>query len=235
VARLHDEFDAVFLGIGLGRTAPLRIPGEDLAGVWESLDFIAQTHTRPLARSSVGTHVVVIGGGNTAIDAANAAIRLGARTVTIAYRRDRAAMPAFQHELDLAIGSGVQFLWLTRPIRIVGRAGRVAGIRLQRVQLDGTGRKARLKPVRNSEFLQPCDMVIKALGQEPRRDLLAAIPGLKRTADDRVVIDPATGATSVPRLFAGGDCQAGAHEEIVNAVEAGKIAARGIHQMLTAT
>ena len=97
LAKLLQESDAVFLGIGLGHTAPLKIAREDLAGVWEALDFIFQTHTRSLRKCTVGRHVVVIGGGNTAIDAANAATRLGARTVAVAYRRDQAAMPAFQH------------------------------------------------------------------------------------------------------------------------------------------
>ena len=230
LAKLLEEYDAVFLGIGLGHTAPLKIPGEDLPGVWEALDFIFQTHTRPLRKCAVGNRVVVIGGGNTSIDAANAAVRLGAQTVTIAYRRDAAAMPAFQHEYDLAIGSGVQFAWLAQPVRIVGKGGKVAGVRVQRVRLDGRGRKARLKPVRKSEYTLACDMVVKALGQEVREDLLAKIPGLKRTADGRVAIDPATGATSVPKLFAGGDCQKDAGEEVVNAVEAGKTAARGIHE-----
>ena len=164
---------------------------------------------------------------------ANAAVRLGAETVAVAYRRDQAAMPAFQHEYDLAVSSGVQFEWLTQPVRVVGKGGRVAGVRLQRVRLDGRGRKARLKVVRGSEFTLPCDMVVKALGQETRQDLLAAIPGLKLTADGRVAIDPTTGATSIPRLFAGGDCQKDAGEEVVNAVEAGKTAARGIHQSIS--
>jgi dihydropyrimidine dehydrogenase (NAD+) subunit PreT len=86
--------------------------------------------------------------------------------------------------------------------------------------------------VRNSEFTLPCDMVVKALGQEVLHELLGAVPGLELTGDGRVVIDPATGATSVPRLFAGGDCQKDAGEEVVNAVEAGKTAARGIHQAI---
>lgn len=230
LAKLLAEYDAVILAIGLGHTAPLNIPGEDLAGVWEALDFIFQTHTRPLRKCAVGHHVVVIGGGNTAIDVANAAVRLGAETVAVAYRRDQAAMPAFQHEYELAVSSGVQFEWLTQPARIVGKSGQVAGVRLQRVRLDGRGRKARLKAVRGSEFTLPCDMVVKALGQETRQDLLSAIPGLKLTADGRVAIDPATGATSIPKLFAGGDCQKNAGEEVVNAVEAGKTAARGIHE-----
>jgi glutamate synthase (NADPH/NADH) small chain len=229
---LLEEYDAVFLSIGLGATASLDVPGENLKGVWESLEFIRQTHTRSPGKCVVGEHVLVIGGGNTAIDAANIAARLGAKTVTVAYRRDAGSMPAFRHEYELAVSSGVEFLWQSRPLRILGRGGKVTGVRLQRLKLDGRGRKAKLKPVRNSEHTHKCDMVIKALGQVPRRDLIESVPRLKLTKDGRVAADPETGRTSIPRLFAGGDCQNGAHEEVVNAVQAGKVAARGIHEML---
>lgn len=230
--RLLDEYDAVFLAVGLGRTAPLGIPGEDARGVLESLDFIFQTHTKPLAKCQVGRDVLVIGGGNTAIDAANAALKLGARRATIAYRRDRAAMPAFEHEYDHALAGGVRFEWLAQPLRVVARAGRVAGVRFARTRLNGNGRRAVLKPVKGSEFTLECDMVVKALGQERLLDLLRALPGLKLSPDGRVATDPATGATSVPRLFAGGDCQAHSGEEVVNAVQDGKVAAAAINRAL---
>lgn len=228
-----SDYDAVFLAIGLGQTAPLLIPGENLKGVSESLAFIFQTHTKPLAKCKVGQRVVVIGGGNTAIDAANAAIRLGAESVTIAYRRDAAAMPAFAHEYALARESGVAFEWLTQPTRIIGAAGRVTGVRCVRTRLSGRGRKAKLTPVRGSEFTLKCDMVIKALGQEPLAEFLAAAPGLKLTKDGRADVDPRTMFTGVQKLFAGGDCRAGAMEEVVSAVQDGKIAAAGIHAAIT--
>jgi len=230
--QLLDEYDAVFLGIGLGRTAPLNIPGENLKGVWESLDFIFQTHTKPLDKCTVGRQVVVIGGGNTAMDVANAAVRLGAERVTLAYRRDRAAMPAFDHEVELAAASGVEFLFNTAPTRILGRNGRVTGLRCVRTRLQGRGRKAKVVPVRNSAFTIPCDMVVKALGQQPMLDLLRAIPKLRINRAGRVVVDPHTMATSVPKLFAGGDCRADAFEEVVSAVQDGKRAAAGIHGTL---
>src|SRR5262249_26824892 len=104
--QLLAEFDAVFLGVGLGRTLPLGIEGEELPGVWEALDFIFQTHTKPFSDCEVGRHVLVIGAGNTAIDVATAAKRLGADQVTIAYRRSAEAMPAFRYEYDLAKEDG---------------------------------------------------------------------------------------------------------------------------------
>lgn len=229
IAKLLDEYDAVFLGVGLGKTAPLRIPGEELRGVWESLDFVFQTHTKPLNKCTVGREVVVIGGGNTAIDAARAAIRLGAERVTIAYRRDEASMPAFRHELEGAIADGVQIEWQAAPRKIVGKNGTVVGVRLARTKLGGKGRGAKLSIVPRSEFTIQADMAIKALGQEPLADLLESIPKLKLSSDGRIVVDLKTGATSVPKLFAGGDAIHGAREEVVYAVQSGKIAAEGIH------
>src|SRR5581483_5242742 len=125
VRSLLGSFDAVFLGIGLGRTLPLGIEGEDLEGVWEALDFIFQTHTGPLTDCVVGTNVLVIGAGNTAIDVATAAKRLGAETVTIVYRRSEALIPAFAYEYELARRDGVRFEWLAQPVRVVG-IGRAA-------------------------------------------------------------------------------------------------------------
>lgn len=226
------DYDAVFLAIGLGRTAALGVPGENLKGVREALDFISQTHTRPLNRCEVGRIVVVVGGGNTAIDVANAAVRLGAERVVIVYRRDEDAMPAFAHEYELAVQSGVEFVWSTRVERIVGRAGKVTGVRCARLRSSGSGRSAKLAKVPKSESTIACDMVVKALGQKPLLDLLKAIPKLK-VRDGRVVVNESTFATSVPKLFAGGDCRFGAREEVVYAVEDGKRAAAGIHASLS--
>src|SRR5207302_5834191 len=134
VKTLLAEFDAVFLGVGLGRTLPLGIEGEDLPGVWEALNFIFQTHTKPFAACEVGEHVLVIGAGNTAIDVATAARRLGAERVTIAYRRGEDAMPAFAYEYELAKTDGVRFEWFAQPIRIVGDNGAASGVEFLRTE-----------------------------------------------------------------------------------------------------
>jgi glutamate synthase (NADPH/NADH) small chain len=231
IVTLLKEFDAAFLAIGLGKTSSLGIEGEDLAGVWEALDFIFQTHTLPLEQCKVGTHVVVIGGGNTAVDAATAAIRLGATLVTIAYRRTEAEMPAFAYEYKLAKSDGIRWEFSAAPMRIIGAGGAATGVAFSRTRLVGSGRAAKLELVAGSSFTISADMVIKALGQEPLIELLQALPGLK-VERGRVVVDRTTGATSVPRLFAGGDCTSkGA--EVVDAVQEGKIAAQGIHALLT--
>jgi glutamate synthase (NADPH/NADH) small chain len=228
---LLAEFDAVFLGIGLGGTLPLGIEGEGLPGVWEALEFIFQTHTKPFAECAIGRHVLVIGAGNTAIDVATAAKRLGAEQVTIAYRRGEDAMPAFAYEYELAKGDGVRFEWFAQPVRIVGDNGAAHGVEFVRTERDAeTSRQSNLKLVAGSNFVLYADMIVKALGQEPLLQTLRALPGLQ-VEGGKIVVDRSTGATSVPRLFAGGDCIRGGGE-IVDAVQDGKVAARGMHALL---
>lgn len=231
VKRLLADYDAVFLGIGLGPTTELGIEGEGAPGVWEALDFIFQTHQRPFEQCAVGRHVLVIGGGNTAIDVATAAARLGAEKVTLAYRRGPEAMPAFAYEYELARADGVHFEWFAQPRRVVQSGGVATGVEFVRTRLADAGdRKAKVETVPHSEFVIEADMIVKALGQRPLIEFLHAIDGLA-VENGRLVVDPATGQTSVPGLFAGGDCiSKGA--EIVNAVEEGKIAARGIDALL---
>ncbi len=232
VRAMLAEYDAVFLGIGLGRTAPLGIEGEDLAGVWEALDFIFQTHTRPLADCVVGTRVLVIGAGNTAVDVATAARRLGAETVTIVYRRTEALIPAFDYEYQLARADGVSFAWLCQPVRIVGECGKAVGVEFLRTELeDPTSRSGQVRTTMWPSFVIKADMVVKALGQEPLLDLVAALPELK-CERGRIVVDRATGATSIPGLYSGGDCLRGGGE-VVDAVQDGKLAAWGIHAALS--
>jgi glutamate synthase (NADPH/NADH) small chain len=229
---LLAEFDAVFLAVGLGQTLPLGIDGEDLPGVWEALDFIFQTHTKPFAECEVGKHVLVIGAGNTAIDVATAAKRLGAEQVTIAYRRGEDAMPAFAYEYELAKADGVRFEWFAQPIRIIADNAAASGMEFQRTALeDQASRQSRIRPVVGSNFVLHADMIVKALGQEPLLQLLQTLPGLQ-VDGGRVVVDRSTGATTIPKLFAGGDCIRGGGE-IVDAVQDGKIAASGIHALLS--
>jgi len=232
VKKLLSEFDAVFLGIGLGHTLPLGIQGEDLPGVWEALDFIFQTHTRPFADCAIGRHVLVLGAGNTAIDVATAAKRLGAKEVTIAYRRGEEAMPAFAYEYALAKADGVRFEWFAQPLHVVAEGGVAAGVEFLRTTLeDPASRASPIRPISGSNFRVAADMIVKALGQEPLLELLQALPGLQIDRG-KVVVDRATGATNIARLFAGGDCIRGGGE-IVDAVEDGKLGAAGIDQALT--
>ncbi len=231
IKSMLDEYDAVFLGVGLGKTLPLGIEGEDLSGVWEALDFIFQTHTGPYEQCEVGRHVLVIGGGNTAIDVATAAARLGADTVTIAYRRGEQAMPAFPYEYDLAKRDNIRFEWYAQPVRVVGKNGTAKGVEFVRTKLDDpSSRKSKVKPIDGSNFVIEADMVVKALGQEPLTDLMRALPDLK-VDGGKIVVDPATGATSIANLYAGGDCIRNGGE-IVEAVQDGKIAAGAIDRAM---
>ena len=173
VRELLKTFDAVFLGIGLGRTLPLGIEGEELEGVWEALDFIFQTHTKPLTECTVGANVVVIGAGNTAIDVATAAKRLGAETVTIAYRRSEALIPAFAYEYELARSDGVRFEWFAQPIRVLGDGGVAHGVEFLRTELDEhDSRSGRVKTLAGLQLRHP-----GRYGREGARSRAALGPG----------------------------------------------------------
>ena len=211
--KLESEFDAIFLGVGLGPTHRLNIPGDDLAGVIDALRFIADYKTGSV---QVGRRVAVIGAGNTAIDAAKAAHRLGAEEVHILYRRGEAEMPAFDYEYELAKLDGIKFHWRVQPVRIRG-AERVEAIEC----LNAEGR----------HFELACDMVIPSIGQSRLVDFLARCGGLEFT-DGSVKVDRQTGQTANPKYFAGGDCVNGGRE-VVDAVADGKRAGIGIAKWLT--
>jgi dihydropyrimidine dehydrogenase (NAD+) subunit PreT len=231
VKELEEQFDILFLGVGLGGTQPLNIPGERLPGVVDALRFIADYKMRRGVK--VGKQVVVIGGGNTAIDAATAALRLGAEDVHILYRRSAAEMPAFQFEYDMAKHAGVRFHWLTLPVALHG-VDAVEFIECMRVELGPPDRRGRRQPqpVAGSNFQIPCDMVIPSIGQSRLLDFLSQFRDVQ-VSSGCVVVDAATGQTCNPRYFAGGDCVNGGRE-VVDAVADGKRAAAGMAARLEA-
>lgn len=220
---LRTSHDAVFLGLGLGGSASLGIPGEELEGVADALAFIsAIRQSGPRSRPKVGRDVIVIGGGNTAIDAAIQARRLGAETVTIVYRRGESQMGATPWERDLARLEGVAIRLWARPSAIEGTKGRAASMVFERTtmfedRLQGTGEIFRL----------PADMILKAIGQK----LLPA--GLEdlRIAQGKIVVDERF-ETSLPGVYAGGDCIARGEDLTVRAVEDGKRAAEAVDAAL---
>jgi dihydropyrimidine dehydrogenase (NAD+) subunit PreT len=223
--------DAVVLAVGMGADAHAGILGSDLDGVWDSLPFIEALKTgRPPA---VGPNVVVIGGGNTAIDVAREAVRLGAEHVTLLYRRTEAEMPAYPQEVEEAREEGVELCWLTAPVRFLGRH-RLEGVECIRMRLgepDASGR-ARPEPVPGSEHVVPAETAIQAIGQEPRRELAEWIEGLELEGG-LVRVDPATGRTTAPRFYAAGDATNGG-ATVVEAVREGKLAARAVDTDLKA-
>ena len=222
-------FDAVFLGVGLGDDVPLELPGDDLVGVWESLPFIEALKDNELR--DIGDRVVVIGGGNTAIDVARESRRLGAGHVTIVYRRTRAAMPAYAFEVEEAESEGVTFAWRTLPVRFLGeqhvRAVECVSVRL--APADAGGRR-RPVPVAGTEFHLRADTVVKAVGQRPRPELSGRFGGLEM-AGGKIVVDD-EGRTTNLRVFAGGDAVNGG-ASVVEAVRQGKRAALAIDRSLT--
>ena len=227
--RIEAESDAVFLGIGLGNDVALHYPGEELPGVWSSLEFIRSIKTgRPPA---VGERVAVIGGGNTAVDVAREALRLGSRDVTLFYRRTKPQMPAYPHEVEEAIEEGIRFQFLTNVVAFHG-GRRLESIELRYMQLSEADASGRPRPVEvpNTEFQLPIDTAILAIGQERRVGFLQWID---RITDESglITVEPETCQTSNPKYFAGGDSLNGG-ATAVEAVQNGKIAAAGIDHYL---
>jgi glutamate synthase (NADPH/NADH) small chain len=216
-ADLLTKHDAVFIGVGLGATNSLNIAGEHLSGVFDALAFIERIKTRDWARIPLGRNVAVIGAGNTAIDAVTQAKRLGAERVFLVYRKTAKEMPAYEYEYELAKKDGIEFLWQTAPVEILGN-GSVAALRCQKT--DGS----------DAFFDVPCDMVIKAIGQTKQTGLFQNID-IATDEKGRVAVNELM-QTSNPHIFAGGDCVNGG-AEAVDAAQTGKLAAQGIHFSLT--
>jgi dihydropyrimidine dehydrogenase (NAD+) subunit PreT len=234
---LLDRYDAVVLAVGMGRVPRLGIEGEDLDGVYDAIEFVKETKTKPLTGKLVGKRVVVIGAGNTAIDGATCSVRLGAENVKILYRRTKEEMTAYDFEYEFAKQDGVEFRWLTAPKRIIGdKNGKVTHIECIRIQLgepDADGRR-RPVPIAGSEFTMRVDVVIKAIGQTRHLDLIQEF-GLEH--DDGVVkVNPENYQTSNQKVFACGDvifAKGQGEAMVVTAAQQGKEAAYAIHQHLT--
>jgi glutamate synthase (NADPH/NADH) small chain len=235
LAQLEQDFDAIFLGIGLGATDDLQIPGEDLQGCRDALSFIEETKSKVFGEVQVAKRIAVIGGGNTAIDVVTAARRLGAQEVYMVYRRGPEEMSAFDYEYELAKKDTVVFCWQALPVRMIDDGhGRVAALECVRTECgpkDARGRST-FVPVPGSEFQLEVGMVVKALGQKRKTDFLEQIAALE-LKNGCVTVDDAMRTTN-PKYFAGGDCVNGGGE-VVDAVAHGKKAAAGIHQTLEAT
>ncbi len=219
-ADLEEWHDAIFLGVGLGDTNKLNIPGEDLEGVYDALDFIEKIKTRDWMSVPLGKVVAVIGAGNTAVDAVTQARRLGAEKVMMVYRRTEHDASAYGYEMELARKDGVEFVWQSAPIGI---------------SLGENGSRLSLQCEKTDASLQlfniPCDMVIKAVGQQKLRSFFETVAGVAIDEKGRVAVNEQM-QTSNPKIFAGGDCANGG-AEAVDAAQMGKLAAEGIHFSLT--
>jgi glutamate synthase (NADPH/NADH) small chain len=221
--QLQKDFDAIFVAVGLGGTRRLGIPGEDLAGVSDALVFIEHLKSHPYSQTRIGRNVVVVGAGNTAIDAATQAKRLGAERVTIVYRRGVEDMSAYEYEYELAKTDGCEFRFHTVPKRVLG-GDKVTGLECARSELGPAGAdgKRAFTEIAGSTHVIECDTILRALGQTPRDDLAKSL-GLR--------VDGARLVSDSPNVLLGGDCGNGG-AEIVNAAAEGVQAARRIHELL---
>ncbi|MBE7171238.1 MAG: NAD(P)-dependent oxidoreductase [Williamsia sp.] len=230
LADLQTQYDAVFLGMGVGLARQLEIPGEEATGVVDAIEFIYQLRAKTYNQLPVGDQVIVIGMGMTAIDAATQAKRLGAREVTIVYRRTEAEKPCTDYELDIARLDGCGLVWLAAPKEVVVEGEQVKGLICTKMDLGAADATGRRSPVDTGEtFFLEADMIIKAAGQMPFAALMQK--ELLANASGKLIIHE-NGQTNYPGVFAGGDCVNGG-KEVVDAVQAGKLAAVGIIEYLS--
>jgi glutamate synthase (NADPH/NADH) small chain len=242
VDELLKEYHAVFLGLGAGLPQFLNVPGENYCGVYSANEYLTRSnlmkaylfpkYDTPIAR---GKNVAVFGAGNVAMDSARTALRLGADTVRIIYRRSRDEMPARIEEVHHAEEEGVQFYLLTAPTRFLGDDnGWVTGVECLRMELgepDESGRR-RPVPIQGSEFQLECDLAVVAIGAGPNPLLPTQTPGLELNKRGYIVADLETGKTAKPRIWAGGDIVTGS-ATVILAMGAGRKAANSIHEYLT--
>ncbi len=218
VEDLLAHFDAVFLGIGLGGDSRLRVPGEEGDGVVGATALIERVKHDPAFRLAPSARAVVVGGGNTAVDAARELAKLGVH-VTLVYRRGRGQMRGYEHEVRQALDEGVRLLTDRAPVAVVRQDGRLTALRVAEASAG--------QPIPGSESELPADLLVVAIGQTRLAGFVARFAGVELDARSRIVADPATGRTGNPRVYAGGDCVNGG-QEVVNAVADGRAAARAI-------
>jgi heterodisulfide reductase subunit A len=225
-------FKAIFLGIGAHRGTKLNIPGEeDFEGILDAVEFLRAVNQG--IRQGPGRRVIIIGGGNVAVDAARTALRLGAEQVHIAYRRTRGEMPAYEEEIEEALAEGVEIHYLTSPVRIHGDDGRCTGLECVKNELgkpDASGRRRPL-PVEGSEYVIECDMIIPAIGQRPEMRWIDDEADLKTTRWGTFEVDPYTMQTSIAHVFASGDAVTGP-ATVIEAISSGHKAVEAIDRFI---
>ena len=224
IEKLEKEYDFIFLGIGNSNTSALNIPGEDKKNVYGAVEIIEELRMKK-SNAVYGNKVIVFGGGNTAMDAASESARMGAEKVTLAYRRSREDMGAYEFEYDLAKSVGVKAYFNTAPVEILG-GEKVTGVKFIKTETkDG-----KLKTIKGSEFTEECDMVIKATGQSRHFDLYQNISNLEVDDFGRIIVDENFRTTN-SKYYAAGDAVNGG-KEVVNSVAEGKAAAKAIISLI---
>jgi len=226
ITALENNYDAIFLGVGLGYTKSLQLKGEINKNVIGAVEFIEELRKKQ-HQINVPNKVVVIGGGNTAIDAATESAKMGAEKVTLVYRRSKEEMGAYDFEYNFALNTGVKGLFNVAPLEILGK-DILKGLKL----IKTTSRNGKLHTIEGSEFIIDCDLIIKATGQAKQGSFYELIDDLKIDHKTKIEVNEFTYQTSNPTYFAGGDAVNGG-AEVVNAAYEGKMAAKGIHGWLT--
>ncbi len=237
----EDGFDAIFIGTGAGLPRFMRVPGENLGGVYSANEFLIRVNLMKAylfpeydTPIRIGKKVAVIGGGNVAMDSARSALRLGAEEVWIVYRRSKEEMPARHEEVENAEEEGIKFMFLTTPVRFLGdESGWVTGIECIKMRLgepDESGRRRPL-PIEGSEFIMDIDTVVIAIGQTPNPIIQRTTEGLETTRWGTIVAKDESGQTTKEGVYAGGDVVSGA-ATVISAMGAGKRAARSIHKYI---
>lgn len=239
---LAEGYDAVYVAIGAGIDAPLKAPGVDLPGIYQATEFLIRSNVDPKllppgmgGAPDVGKRMVVIGGGDTAADCLRSALRMGAEEVTCLYRRTESEMPGNIKDRELAKEEGARFRFLTQPVRfIAGPDGAVEGVECLQCELGEPDDSGRRRPVsiEGSNFVVEADTVILALGYWPDPSIGETTPGLEVYDWGLITTDKQTGATSRPKIFAGGDAATGP-DLVVTAIAAGRRAAAAIHRTLS--
>lgn len=228
----QQGYQAIFLAVGAHRGLKLGIEGEDdFEGIIEAITFLKEANLK--GRGRTGRRVLVIGGGNSAVDAARSSLRLGSRKVNIVYRRSRSEMPADPNEIEEAEREGVKIIHLTQPVRVLGKEGKVTGVECLSCRLGSPDRSGRRRPIpiKGSEFTVETDCIIPAMGQEPDISFLPRGHGFELSEQNSFVINPETMQTNRPGIFAGGDAVTGP-ASVVEAIAAGHRAAQFIDNYL---
>lgn len=227
-----QSYKVVLIAIGAQRDLKLNIPGEDAEGVVPGIEYLKQVNSGKSVKS--GNRVFVIGGGNTAIDAARVSARLGASRVVVLYRRSQIEMPAVTEEVEAALRDGVEMQFLVSPTAVMAKEGKVVGIRCVRNELGEPDAKGRRKvvPIPGSKFSVEADAVIVAAGQAPDVSLLSGL-GARITNNGKLSVNPDTLATNLPNIFITGDVNQPEGGTVVEAIAAGRKVALGIHSQLT--
>ncbi len=225
IDELEKKYDAILIGFGLGKTSMMNIPGEEKENCFGAVEFVEQLRMKHHL-NSVPKNVIVLGGGNTAMDAASESARMGAEKVILAYRRSKEEMGAYDFEYDLAKAVGVKGMFNISPIEIIGN-GKVTGVKFIRTKVTN----GKVENIAGSEFIESCDWVIKATGQSKQIEVIKMMNGVTIDSKGKIEVNAESFQTKNPKYFAAGDAVSGG-QEVVNAAAEGRKAANGIKKFL---